>query len=109
LTSLVCRVFPVPVQAVEQLYELYERELVTGKMFVCTPVRVPVGERVVLRIQHPHSRDSFDLHGLVESIHPDPSYPGLNLALRPSTMARRERFKEFITRGAPGNDVGLEE
>lgn len=99
--KLVCRVFPVPLQNAEQLYELYERELVTGSMFVCTPVKIPVGDRVVLRIQHPNSGEAFDFHGLVQTQHADPTYPGLTLALRPSTLARRERFKAFVDRGIP--------
>lgn len=106
--STVCRVFPVPMPVVDSLYELHDNEMVTGAMFLCTPVQVPVGDRVVLRVIHPNSQESFDLHGIVQSVSVDPRYPGLTLALRPSTLARREKFMEFINRGLPEEDLSYD-
>lgn len=94
-------VFPIPVQSIDLLYEIYERELVAGKMFVCTPEQLNAGDRVAIRIIHPVSRQQYDLYGKVERVHTDPHYPGLIVALRPSTVARREKFRSFIEEGLP--------
>lgn len=98
-------VFPIPVQSIDQLYEIYERELVAGKMFVCTPEQLIAGDRVALRIIHPVSRQQYDLYGKVERTHTDPQYPGLIVTLRPSTVARREKFRSFIEEGLPEEEL----
>jgi Tfp pilus assembly protein PilZ len=98
-------VFPIPVRSVDQLYEIYERELVAGKMFVCTPEQLNSGDRVALRIIHPVSQQEYDLYGKVERVHTDPQYPGLIVNLRPSTVARREKFRSFIEEGLPEEEL----
>jgi Tfp pilus assembly protein PilZ len=98
-------VFPIPVRSIDQLYEIYERELVAGKMFVCTPELLVAGDRVALRIIHPVSRQEYDLYGKVERVHTDPQYPGLIVTLRPSTVARREKFRSFIEEGLPEEEL----
>jgi len=103
--KLVRTVFPVPVQAVDQLYSIYEQELVEGVMFVYTPERLNIGDRVALRIIHPANGQEYDLHGKVQQVHVDPQYPGLSIALRPSTIARREKFRAFIEEGLPEEEV----
>lgn len=106
--NIVNTVFPIPVETPDQLYEIYERDLVAGVMFVCTTERLTIGDRVTMRIIHPTSRDEFDLNGKVQQLHDNPQYPGLSVALRPSTLAKREKFRAFIEAGLPVEDMSLD-
>lgn len=106
--AVVTTVFPIPVQSADQLYEIYERELVAGVMFVCTPEQLSLGDRVTMRLIHPGNKSTFDLHGKVQKVHDNPQYPGLSVALRPSTMARRDKFRSFIEAGLPEEDLGFD-
>jgi hypothetical protein len=101
-------VFPIPLQEVDQLYEIYERDFGEGVMFLYTREKIPIGERVTARIIHPINLEEFDIHGKVQQIHVDPQYPGLTLAIRPSTLARREKFRAFIEAGLPEEDIGID-
>ncbi len=106
--KLVRTVFPITLEAVDQLYEIYERDLVAGVMFVCTPEQLGIGDRVAMRIIHPINLEEFDLHGKVQQLHDNPQYPGLSVALRPSTIARREKFRAFIEAGLPEEDLAVD-
>ncbi len=106
--KLVRYVFPIPLQEVDQLFEIYERDFGEGVMFLYTREKIPIGERVTARVIHPINLEEFDIHGKVKQIHSDPKYPGLTIALRPSTLARREKFKAFIEAGLPEEDLAVE-
>ncbi len=105
--KIVRHIFPIPLQEVEQLYEIYERDFSAGTIFIYTTEKIPVGERVSARVIHPINLDEFDIHGKVQLIHDDPQYPGLTLAIRPSTLARREKYRAFIEAGLPVEDVSM--
>ena len=105
--KIVRHIFPIPLAEVEQLYEIYERDFTSGQMFIYTTEKIPIGERVSARVIHPINLDEFDIHGKVQIIHDDPQYPGLTLAIRPSTLARREKYRAFIESGLPVEDVSM--
>lgn len=106
--KIVRHVFPIPVQDVEQLYEIYERDFTSGMMFLYTTEKIPIGERVSARVIHPINLEEFDIHAKVKLVHEDPGYPGLTLAIRPSTLARREKFRAFIEAGLPVEDLAVD-
>jgi Tfp pilus assembly protein PilZ len=106
--SLVRHVFPIPLEDIQQLYEIYERDFTSGWMFLYTGEKIPIGERVTARLIHPLNGDEFDIHAKVKEVHEDPSYPGLTLAIRPSTLARREKFRAFIEQGIPEEDLSVD-
>jgi Tfp pilus assembly protein PilZ len=94
-------VFPVPVTEVEALWEIYEKHLPAGVMFLCTTEQLEVGARVSLRILHPTSERTYDLHGKVARVYDSPQYSGLGIALHPATIERGEAFRIFIETGEP--------
>ena len=77
-------------------------------MFVCTQEMLNIGDRVAIRIIHPVNGNDYDLHGKVQQVHSNPQYPGLSITLRPSTLARREKFRAFIEEGLPEEEVGYD-
>lgn len=94
-------VVPVPVSDVETLYELCEADIPRGTTFVPAPHRLPVGCNVCLRICHPVTHQSYDLHGKVMQLHDEPHFPGIAVALRPGVQIRREEFRQFIEKALP--------
>jgi hypothetical protein len=99
-------VVPVPASTMEALYEICDVDIPRGATFVPAPDRLPLGCSVCLRIVHPVTHQSYDLHGVVMQLHDEPSFPGIAVALRPGVQIRREEFKSFIEKALPPRASG---
>jgi hypothetical protein len=93
---------------VEQLYEICDIHLQAPVMTVRTPVQLPPGTAVDLRVSHPLSRDVYDLRGTVERVIDHGPARGLEVALTPGVETRGQSFRDFIESGLPEEELSLE-
>jgi hypothetical protein len=93
---------------VEQLYEICDIHLQAPAMCVRTPVQLPTGTAVDLRVSHPLSRDVYDLHGTVERVVGRDATRSLEVTLTPGIETRAETFRNFILAGLPEEELSLE-
>jgi Tfp pilus assembly protein PilZ len=81
----------------DELEELYSRDVVTGSMFVPTRLEVPAGARVVLNVTHPTSGTPFLLEAKV--VHRTGLPAGLGVELLGVDRKFREEFLDFVRGG----------
>ncbi len=81
----------------DELEELYSRDVATGSMFVPTRLELPPGSRVVLNVTHPTSGSPFLLEATV--LHRTGSPAGLGVELVGVDRRFREEFLDFVRGG----------
>ena len=81
----------------EELEELYSRDVSTGSAFVPTMLKLPVGTRVVVHVSHPVSGQPFLLEASV--LHRTEEPAGLGLELLGANRKLREEFLDFVRGG----------
>jgi Tfp pilus assembly protein PilZ len=81
----------------DELEELYTRDVATGSMFVPTRLEVPAGAQVVLNVTHPTSGSPFLLEAKV--VHRTGLPAGLGVELIGVDRKFREEFLDFVRGG----------
>src|SRR5579859_6528189 len=65
----------------EELEEIYTRDVCTGSMFIPTKLNLPVGTRIVVHVKHPDSGQPYLLEATVLHRKDSPGPPGLGVEL----------------------------
>jgi uncharacterized protein (TIGR02266 family) len=84
------------VATVEQLHTLYSHDISKGGMFIRTDLALPPGERLLVRVVHPETGESFALEAVVRRASTDPRLRGLGVEFVNMDERARERLFEFI-------------
>lgn len=90
-------VLEVKPASLDELEELYSRDVATGSMFVPTKLEVPAGARVVVNVTHPTSGSPFLLEAKV--VHRTGLPAGLGVELLGVDRHFREEFLDFVRGG----------
>jgi Tfp pilus assembly protein PilZ len=90
--------FPVVLEVrprdLEDLYQLYSRDVSAGGMFLSTPRELEVESEVRLDVRHPHNGSTFQLTAVVRRRSGDPA--GIGVEFTGLDDRRRRDFYEFI-------------
>jgi Tfp pilus assembly protein PilZ len=78
----------------EDLYQLYSRDVSAGGMFLSTPRELEVGSEVRLDVRHPHNGATFHLTAVVRRRSGEPV--GIGVELTGLDDRRRREFYDFI-------------
>ena len=90
--------FPVVLEVrprdLEDLYQLYSRDVSAGGMFLSTTRELEVGSEVRLDVRHPHNGSTFQLTAIVRRRSEEPV--GVGVELTGLDDRRRREFYDFI-------------
>jgi hypothetical protein len=88
-------VLAIHLRSLEDLVLMLKRDISARKLFVVTPARAEIGDRIGLWIVHPHTDDVFELSATVKRRVSDGTLGGLLLDLSDLTNDRIQRLEEF--------------
>ncbi len=90
--------FPVVLEVrprdLEDLYQLYSRDVSAGGMFLSTARELEIGSEVRLDVRHPHNGSTFQLTAVVRRQSGEPV--GIGVELTGLDERRRREFYDFI-------------
>lgn len=83
-----------------RLREFHERNVLTGGLYLATPVIKPVGSELSLVVVHPDTEAEVTLYGYVERVRTDRP-KGMEIRLQPALTADQQAaFQRFVETGA---------
>lgn len=92
-------VLRVEVRTVEDLLQIYERDVARGSLFVLTDEAFDVGTPIGLQLLHPNTGDVFEVSGVVTRHVSEHGISGLALDFFGLNAERKQRLYEFIYDG----------
>jgi type IV pilus assembly protein PilZ len=96
-------VLRVSVQTVDELFDLFARDVSKGGMFIETSTELAVGQPVIINVHHPERDDTLLLDAVVRRVQRRPT-PGVGVEFVRMDKERREEFMEFVRGGIVVDD-----
>ncbi|MEZ4271387.1 MAG: hypothetical protein R3C68_08125 [Myxococcota bacterium] len=90
-------IFEMRPPTTHRLIDIYTECFTAGGMFLKTPLRLRVGEEVLLHLQHPETKECFNLIGVVRRAGAQP-FLGVRIELLDIDDLRRLDFWNFVSR-----------
>jgi len=100
-------VLKVSVAALDDIYELFTRDVSKGGMFIETDLALADGALVVVHVEHPESSETFIIDAEVRHRQTTPGLCGVGVEFVGLTLDRRNEFLDFVHDGLRTDDEVL--
>jgi len=97
-------VLKVSVAALDELYELFTRDVSKGGMFIETDLALADGTSMIVHVEHPESSDTFVIDAMVRHRQTTPGLCGVGVEFVGLTLERRNEFLDFVHDGLADDD-----